>query len=117
MPEGQAHKRAKSKAAGKTGRTEVMIKGGRRLDAMTRKRAIEVETSGAPARLTQAARRLRASGKPYHTLVVPQRDFPKARQAMRQAKVSGTVRNLTGTRSSHVHGSKRTAKTGASRKK
>ncbi len=117
MPEGQSHKRAKSKAAGKSGHTEVKIKGGRRLDAMTRRRAVEVETSGAPGRLTQAARRLKASGKAHHTLVVPQRDFPKARQAMRDAKVSGTVRNLTGTKSSHVSASKRTTKTGASRKK
>ncbi len=117
MPEGQSHKRAKSKAAGKTGRTEVKISGGRRLDAMTKMRATEVETSGAPARLTQAARRLKASGKPQHTLVVPQRDFPKARVAMRQAKVSGTVRNLTGTKTSRVPASKGAKRTGASRKK
>lgn len=117
MPEGQSHKRAKSKAAGKSGHTEVKIKGGRRLDAMTRTRAVEVEMSGSAGRLSKAAGRLKASGKPQRTLVVPQKDFPKARLAMRQEKVSGTVKNLTGTKTSRVPASKGTKRTGASRKK
>lgn len=117
MPERQSHKKAKLEAAGKTGRTEVKISGGRRLDAMTKKRAVEVETTGAPARLRQAARRLQGSGKPQRVLVVPQRDFPKARQAMQRAGVSGTIRNLTGTRSSHVRPPRGTTRTAASRRK
>ena len=95
MPESETHRRAKKEAA----------------------RAIEVETSGRDGRLRQAARRLQASGKRQHVLVVPQRDFPKARQAMRRAGVSGTVRNLTGTRSSHVSPSRGAARAGVSRKK
>ncbi len=112
MPEGQSHKRAKSKAAGKTGRTEVKISGGRRLDAATQRRAVEVETSGSIQRLGKAASRLKDSRRSQHVLVVPERDFPKARQAMKRVGVSGTLRNLTGTKraSVSVHkGSKRAA--------
>lgn len=117
MPESETHRRAKKAAAGKGGKTEVHLKSGRRLDAATRTRAIEVETSGRDGRLRQAAQRLKASGKPGRTLVVPQRDFAKARNAMRSARVGGTVRNLTGTRSSRVSPSRSSGKGTSSRRK
>jgi len=84
----------------------VIAREGGRLDAATRRRAIEVETSGRPARLTHAATKLKASGKRQHVLVVPERDMQKAREAMRQARVTGTVRNLSGTKSRRVPASK-----------
>lgn len=106
MAEKRTHREIKTKAAGTKGRTEVRISGGRRLDAATRSRAVEVETTGRADRLGKAARRLGASGKREHVLVVPQRDMPKARQAMRKASVGGTVRNVSGTKRSSVRASR-----------
>jgi hypothetical protein len=102
MAEKPTHKPAKARAGGSSGKTEVTIKSGRRLDATTRACAIEVETSGSPQRLRQAAQRLRASGKKQRVLVVPQRDMANARDAMREVGVSGTVRNLSGTKKASV---------------
>ena len=94
MAEKQTHKEAKAKAAGPLGKTEVPIKGGRRV--------IEVETSGSVVRLCQAAQRLKASDRKQHVLVVPQRDMPKAREAMTKVGVRGTVTNLSGTKRTQV---------------
>lgn len=101
MPEKSSHKRAKAQAAGKTGRKEVRIKGGRRVDAMTKNKATEIERGG-PKQLEKAARRLKASGKPQKVLTVPTPSMPKAREAMRKVGVPGTVRNLPGTKRSYV---------------
>jgi hypothetical protein len=102
MAEKQTHKEVKAKAAGPSGKTEVPIKGGRRLDAATGGRAVEVETSGSVVRLCQAAQRLKASDRKQHVLVVPQRDMPKAREAMTKVGVRGTVSNLSGTKRTQV---------------
>ena len=98
MAETPSHKRAKRKAAGKSGQTEVPISRGRRLDAATANRATEVERSGTTEGLRKAARRLRDSGKPQHVLQVPQKDMDKAAQAMRDVGASGTVKNMGGTK-------------------
>jgi hypothetical protein len=98
MAETSSHKRAKSRAAGKTGQTEKPIKGGRRLDACTKKRATEVERSGSQAGLEKAARRLRSSRKPQKVLQVPNKDMDKAAVAMRKVGVGGTVKNMGGTK-------------------
>ena len=63
MPESQSHKRAKSRAPGKT---EVPLSGGRRLDSASQKRAAEVERN--PGGLDKAASRLKASGRPQKVL-------------------------------------------------
>jgi len=97
MPEKPKHKKAKRKAAGKTGRTEVPLKGKKRLDAATRKTATEIEYSGTMEGLISAARRLKASRKPRKVLQVPQKDMDNAAEAMREAGVGGTVKNITGT--------------------
>ena len=73
MAESQSHKRAKSKAAGKWGKTEAPLKGNRRLDARTKFKATEVERSGSKARLEVAAQRLKDSGKRQKVLQVPQK--------------------------------------------
>jgi hypothetical protein len=98
MGETQSHKRAKAHAAGRTGHTEVPLNRGRRLDAATAKTATEVERSGTAAGLQKAARRLAASGKPRRVLQVPQKDMTKASAAMRKVGVTGSVKNMGGTK-------------------
>lgn len=98
MPESQSHKRAKGRAVGARGKTEVPLKGGRRLDAATHKKAVEVEKSGERTRLEEAARRLRDSRKQQKILQVPTWDMEKAVEAMQKVGVSGTVKNLSGSR-------------------
>jgi len=98
MAETTSHKKAKSKAAGKSGKTEVPISRGKRVDAMTKKRATEVERSGSSASLDKAAGRLKSSGKPQKILQVPQKDMSKAVKAMKKVGVGGTVKNMGGTK-------------------
>lgn len=98
MTESQSHKRAKSKAAGKTGKKEVVIKGKKRIDAVTKVKATEVERSGSMDGLIKAAGRLKASGKRQKVLQVPQMDMKKAADAMRKAGIGGTVKNISGTK-------------------
>ena len=98
MSESSSHKRAKSQAAGKKGKTEVRLSGNRRLDAASNKRATEIERSGNSEGLLKAAKRLQSSGKPQKVLQVPQKDMPKAAKAMQKAGVNGTVKNMSGTK-------------------
>jgi len=102
MSETSSHKRAKSKAAGKSGKTEVPLKGNRRLDAVSKHRAFEIERSGNKEALEKAARRLKASRKPQKVLQIPQKDMPKAVSAMRSVGVGGTVKNMGGTKKRSV---------------
>ncbi len=99
MSESDTHKRAKSRAAGAGGQTEVPLTGGRRLDALSDAgRATEVERSGNMNSLKAAARRLRDAPGNQRVLQVPQQDMDKAAAAMRQIEVAGTVKNLIGTK-------------------
>lgn len=98
MAESKSHQRAKAKAAGKTGKTEVPLTRSRRLDAQTRKTAIEVERSGSTHGLTKAAGRLKSSNKPQKVLQVPQKDMTKAAQVMKRVRIKGTVKNISGTK-------------------
>lgn len=102
MSESQSHKRAKCKAAGASGNTEVALSRGRRLDAETRNKATEVERSGINHSLEMAARRLKASGKKQMVLQVPQKDMEKAVEAMKSVGVGGTVKNMSGTKRKFV---------------
>ena len=102
MAESQSHKRAKSKAAGKSGKMETLLKGNRRLDARTKIKATEIERSGSKVRLEKAAQRLRDSGKRQKVLQVPQKDMPKAVEAMKAKGVKGTVKNMVGTKRKSV---------------
>ena len=104
MAETKAHRAAKRKAAGRGGKTEAPLRGGGRLDARTKggSRATEVERSGDTGNLSAAARRLKRSGAPQKVLQVPQRDMGKAREAMRQAGIGGTVKSMSGTKRSRV---------------
>lgn len=98
MSESQSHKRAKSKAAGKSGKTEVKTKGNKRIDAVTKKKATEIERSGSKANLEKAARRLKSSGKPIKILQVPQKDMDKAADAMKATSTKGTIKNISGSK-------------------
>jgi len=102
MTESTAHRRAKSKAAGRSGTKEKTISGGRRVDAVSRKKATEVERSGSKDGLIKAVRRLRDSGRSQKVLQVPQPDMHKAADAMRKVGVSGTVKNMSGTKRQSV---------------
>jgi hypothetical protein len=102
MPESRAHKEAKQRAAGNSGRTEVPLHGGGRLDVRTRKTATEIERSGNLAQLKAAADRLHASHAPRKVLQVPEKDMAKAREAMRSVGTKGTVKNIGGTKSTSV---------------
>ena len=102
MAESQSHKRAKSKAAGKGGKTEARLSGNRRLDAQTKKKATEVERSGSKERLEQAAQRLKDSKMPQKVLQVPQEHMPKAVEAMKAKRTKGTVKNMGGTKRKSV---------------
>ncbi len=99
MPESETHKRAKAKAAGKAGKQEVPLRGGKKLDATRKDTAIEVVRSG---RLKAAARRLKISGKAKMVLQVPLKDMAKAREALRNAGIGGTVKNISGSKVSQV---------------
>ena len=109
MPETPSHRRAKSKAAGPGGQTEVPLPGGKRLDARTQGggRATEVERSGSPQGLAAAARRLKQSAAPQKVLQVPQKDMNAAAAAMRKVRVGGTVKNMAGTKRRSVPRPKR----------
>jgi len=108
VTEKSTHKRVKSRVAGKTGRQEAPIKGGRRLDVMTKHKAIEIERGGF-SQLEKAAQRLKASRKSQKVLVVPLKSMSKARQAMRKVGVSGTVRNISGTKRSYIPKARRSS--------
>ncbi len=96
--ESEAHKRLKRKAAGKSGETEKKLTNGSRLDAVTHKKATEIERSGSKSGLEKAAQRLKDSRKGQKVLQVPQKDMQKAVKAMNKKGTSGTVKNLSGTK-------------------
>jgi hypothetical protein len=99
MSESSSHHRAKNRAAGNGGQTEVPLSGGRRLDAQTPSgRATEIERSGTAAGLQAAARRLRDADASQRVLQVPQQDMDAAAAAMRKVGVHGTVKNMASTK-------------------
>ena len=102
MAESESHKRAKAKAAGKSGTTEKPLPGNRRLDAATKIRATEIERSGTPEGLTKAAQRLKSSREPQKVLQVPHKDMDAAAQAMKKVGIGGTVKNMGATKSRSV---------------
>ena len=104
MSESNIHKRAKRRAAGKSGRVEKPLPGNRRLDAATRNRATEVELSG---KFLAAARRLKSSRLKQKVMVVRHHDMTDAAEAMRKVGVGGTVKNLSGTKRRSVPKPKR----------
>lgn len=99
MAESNAHKRAKGRAPGQK---EVPISRNRRLDSASPTTATEVERSGRPAGLNEAADRLKASRRPRKVLQVPNQDMDLAVAAMKNKDVKGTVKNMGGTKRRQV---------------
>ncbi|MBC8491427.1 MAG: hypothetical protein H8D42_02605 [Candidatus Marinimicrobia bacterium] len=99
MGESATHKRLKNKAPGSK---EVTLSSGKRVDSLSFKRATEIERKGTSTALKKAALRLKESDKPQKVLQVPQKDMFKAVAAMKDAHVSGTVKNLSGTKRQYV---------------
>ncbi len=103
MAKSESHRRAQRRAAGPGGTTEKKQKGGTRLDALSQggKRATEVERSGSKQGLKKAAQRLKKAegdGASQRVLQVPQADMAAAAAAMRDVGVSGSVKNMGGTK-------------------
>lgn len=104
MAKSCSHKNAQRKAAGKSGRTEVPIRGNKILDAVTKsgKRITEVERSGSFERLEMAAKRLDSRRSSQKVLQVPQKDMKGAVNAMKKVGIKGTVKNMSGSKSRSV---------------
>ena len=62
------------------------------------RKASEIERSGTLAGLEKAAKRLKDSGRPQKVLQVPQKDMAKAAKAMQNVGISGTIKNMGGTK-------------------
>ena len=78
MPESQSHKRTKKRLAGQKGKTEVKLRSGRRMDALTKNRVgAEVERQG-PKGIRKAVSRLKEAKSTKVALgvklAVPQKD-------------------------------------------
>lgn len=73
----------------------------KKLDAITSggKRATEIECCG---NLKEAVSRLKSSGASQKTLQVPQKDMDRAIKSMKDGGVSGTVKNMSGTKRKSV---------------
>lgn len=94
MPESRSHKKGKGSAS----RTEVPIKGNRRLDAIRGKHAIEVERGGSPNKIDQALSRLKTQRSKNKILRVPQKDMNLALDQARAKKMKVTITNLSKTK-------------------
>jgi hypothetical protein len=94
MPESRSHKRGKGSAA----RTEVPIRGGRRLDAVRGHYAIEVERSGTASGINQALSRLKAQSNKAKILRVPEHDMDLAAEQVHKKGMNVTVTNIAKTR-------------------
>ena len=94
MSESRSHKAGKGSAA----RTEVPIRGDRRLDAIRGTSAIEVERSGQGRKIDQALSRLSTQVNKSKILRVPQNDMPLAAERVQKSGMSVTVTNLSKTK-------------------
>jgi len=93
MPESPSHRKAKSRAPGKP---EVHVPGGGRVDSATPKTATQIERNR--SNLPNSVAKLKVSGRPRKILQVPQFLMPNAAAEMKRQSVSGTVKNMSGTR-------------------
>jgi len=93
MPESPSHRKAKSGAPGKP---EVLVPGGGRVDSATPKTATQVERN--QSNLSNSVAKLKVSGRPRRVLQVPQHLMNDAAAEMRRQNVSGTIKNMSGTK-------------------
>jgi hypothetical protein len=97
-----SRREAKRQVVEPSGLNDVILKRGRRLGATSVNRATEVERSGDPERIRLAALRLKNSERPQKVLHVPHSHVPLAAYTMWNLGMSGTVKNLSGTRTVRV---------------
>lgn len=101
MPKTHRHKTGRDSTTYRSGRVEYSIKTGRG-DIASPKRAVEIERSGSLSGLQKAATRLKESRRSQKILQVPHKDMNKAVGVMRTVGVSGTVKNMSGTKKRYV---------------
>ena len=106
MPESQSHKRTKKRLAGHKGKTEVKLRSGRRMDALTKNRVgAEVERQG-PKGIRIAVSRLKEAKSTKVALgakiAVPNKHMRQAGAEMRKQGVSGRVQNLSNSKAFYV---------------
>lgn len=94
MSESRSHKRGKGNAR----RTEVPIRGNRRIDAIRGHHAIEVERSGTRKGIGDALSRLRTQGNKNKILRVPQSDMGLASDLVQVRNMNVTVTNMSKTK-------------------
>jgi hypothetical protein len=94
MSESQSHKKAKT-AGLNNPKTEVSIKGNRRLDAKDDSKAREVERSGNPEMIKKAIKRLNSQSNLHKELLVPNKDLDMAKEVAENT-IEGklTIQNL-----------------------
>lgn len=80
--------------------TEVKFPGGRRLDSATNKTATEIEQNF--HNIPKAVKRLKVSGRPQRVLPVPQNLMAIAKEEMKEQGLTGTVKNISGTKRMYV---------------
>lgn len=102
MLEIESYRQAKRRAVGPDGLNDVPMKRVRRIDASSPNRATEVERSGDPERIRLAVLRLKNSERQQKILQVPHSYVPLAAYTMWNVGVSGTVKNLSGTKTVRV---------------
>jgi len=98
MAESQSHKRAKNKAAGRNGRTEIPISRGRRLDAKNGHRATEIERSGSTRGISKALGRLKTQTNAKKELLVPNKDLDKAKNIAKKRGDNVLIQNISRTK-------------------
>lgn len=98
MSETKIHKQLKIKAAGEGGKVEQPLRSGKILDAKSQKTATEIERSGKSSLLQKAAQRLKESRVSRKVLQVPQPHMKKGVEVMKESKVEGMVKNMSGTK-------------------
>lgn len=97
MSETSSHKNAKTRGL-RSSKTEVSIKGNRRLDAVSPKVAREVERSSGSKALAKAIRRLNTQTNKTKELLVPTPNLDKAKAvAEKFAKGKIRIQNLSRT--------------------
>ena len=120
MPESQSHKRTKKRMAGPKGKTELKLRSGRRMDALTKNRiGAEVERQG-PKGIRNAVSRLK-EGKSTKVALgakisVPNRAMRRAGSETRKQGVSGRVENLKNSKSFYVKPTRPKSKRDSSRR-
>jgi len=92
------HHKMQRQLAGTKGKTEVPLRGGKRLDVLKGRKAIEVERSGDPRRIALALNRLKVKRTLKKELKVPQKDLDKAVTIAKKKNIKVTITNLSGTK-------------------